>query len=112
MSGDTLENKRYFYDTYAQKLQNTAPAVYGIYYHIETQVNDNESRTKHMFVASNRDKEMEYRIILTPDEKEQYMMQDFSENKMFAIDASEHGICTIVYRTKNTQDTVQTIEVR
>lgn len=116
VSGNELENKAYFYESYAEKLENTAPAIYGIYYR-EADYREAEQETgetaqiKNMWVASNRNDGMEYRIILTPDEKEQYMVQDFSENKMFAIDSSEHGICTVVYRMKDTPDMIGTMEI-
>lgn len=109
VSGDASENKKYFYNSYAQKLQNTAPAVYGIYYS-QTEQTDDDPRMKNMWIASNRDEGMEYRIILTPDGEESYMVQDFSENKAF-LDSSEHGVCTIVYRIKDMPDTVQTMEI-
>lgn len=63
------------------------------------------------WVASNRDSGMEYRIIITPNEGEQYMIQDFDENKEFALPMSETGICTIVARMKEIPDDVQTLEI-
>lgn len=51
MSRDTIDNQKYFYDTYAQKLAHATPEVYGVYYR------DN------IFIASNRNEGMEY----TPD---------------------------------------------
>lgn len=110
MSGDASENKTYFYDSYAQKLQNAVPTVYGIYYNEMKQTDDAVGKIRNMWIASNRDEEMEYRIILTPDDEEQYMVQDFSENKAFSIN-SMHGVCTIVYRIKNMPDIVQTAEI-
>lgn len=111
VSGDASENKKYFYDSYAEKLQNTAAAVYGIYYRDVEESGQNAGRLRNIWVASNRDEGMEYRIILTPDDSEQYMVQDFSGNKAFTTDKSEHGICTIVYRMKDTPESVQTVEI-
>ena len=39
-------------------------------------------------ITSNRESGLEYRVILTPCEGEQYMLQDFSENKKFTISVS------------------------
>ena len=63
-------------------------------------------------IASNRVEGMEYRVIITPDEGEQYMLQDFAENSEFTIPIEEHGICSIIARMENTPDDVQTLEIR
>lgn len=104
VSGEEAENKKYFYASYADKLKETAPAIYGIYYR-----NSEEART--MWVASNRDSEMEYRIILTPNEEEPYIVQDFDTNKEFSISQEEHGICTISARMKGSSQEIQTMEI-
>ncbi len=111
MSGNTLENSKYFYDTYKQKLQDQEPEVYGIYYRKATDSKDNKRIIRNMWLASNREEGMEYRIVFTPAEQEPYMMQDFSENRQFTIDADEHGTCTITYRVKSMPDLEQTIEI-
>lgn len=55
---------------------------------------------------------MEYRIVMTPEEgNAQYLVQDFSENRMFKVDRGEHGTCSIVYRMKDTPAAEQTIEI-
>lgn len=57
VSETLLENEKYFYDSYEDKLQSIAPAIYGLYY------GDSDGfRTYH--VASNRENGMEYRITL------------------------------------------------
>ncbi|MCM1124541.1 MAG: hypothetical protein NC416_18355 [Eubacterium sp.] len=105
VSQQESENAAYFYGSYAEKLRESAPAVYGIYY------SDFESG-KSVWVASNRESGMEYRIIMTPTEGEQYAVQDFSENKEFVISPEEHGICTIVARmAAHPDDVVQTMEI-
>ncbi len=111
MSGNTLENSEYFYDTYKQKLQNQEPTVYGIYYRKERNPQDDEQIIRNMWVASNREEGMEYRIVLAPEEREQYILQDFNENRQFAIGADEHGTCTVTYRRKGMSDLEQTIEI-
>lgn len=107
VSGDVVENQKYFYDSYAQKLLSEEPEVYGIYYR--------KSGTEiFMNVASNRESGMEYRIMITPDEfsrKEQYLVQDFCENKEFTVD-DESGICTIEYRMKDFPNVVHSVKVK
>ena len=108
--GDETDNEKYFHDSYAEKLQSAAPEVYGIYYRDAADEADGKPM-KDVWVASNRDIDMEYRIIITPEEGEQYIIQDFDANKEFTIPADESGICTIVARMKNSPDEVQTLEI-
>lgn len=112
MSGDAEENRKYFYDTYAQKLAHAEPEVYGLCYHVEETGKDGATPSKSIFIASNRDEGMEYRVIMTPgNDRDQYLIQDFSENKTFKLDSNEHGKCAITYRMKNTSDAEKTIEI-
>lgn len=106
------ENEEYFYDSYAEKLREASPAIYGIYYRDIEDTDEITEITRTMYVASNRDEGMEYRIILTPEEGEQYMVQDFEQNKEFTVPEGETGICTIVARmTDAPNDVVQTMEI-
>ena len=59
VSGTPSENEKYFYASYEEKLQSTAPAIYGLYYKDSDGI-----RTYH--VASNRERGMEYRITMNP----------------------------------------------
>lgn len=117
VSGDVDENKKYFYASYAERLQEEAPAIYGLYYREPDAAKESarQGETLTFRIASNREQGMEYRIILTIDEEEgqsrQQMLQDFSENKEFTIPVYEHGICTIVARMKDNPEEVQTLEV-
>lgn len=104
VSGKEAENEKYFYTSYADKLKETAPAIYGIYYR-----DSEESRT--MWIASNRDSEMEYRIILTPNEEEPHIVQDFDTNKEFTISQEETGVCIITARMKGSSQEIQTMEI-
>ncbi len=104
MSGDAAENQKYFYPTYAQKLAHAAPEVYGVYYR------DGKS-CRNMVIASNREEGMEYRIVMDPDDKEPYVLQDFSENRMFRVKYGEQGNCMIAYRMADSPDKVGTIEI-
>lgn len=73
VSGEEAENKKYFCDSYEERLRESAPAVYGIY----VEKVEEGDRSRRLCVASNRDTGMEYRIILTPDGKRrrQIMME-------------------------------------
>lgn len=107
VSGDRIENEKYFYASFDEKLQNEEPNVYGIYY-------SEEEGQKRMRVASNKESGMEYSITLTPTEpegKEAYVIQDFSENREFTIGGEEHGVCTIAYRRSNQPEILRTAEI-
>lgn len=73
VSGEETENKKYFCDSYEERLRESALAVYGIY----SEKAEEGDRSRRLCVASNRDTGMEYRIILTPDGKRrrQIMME-------------------------------------
>lgn len=126
VSGTASENEKYFYSSYAEKLQREPPRIYGLYYqdannneiaedeevvsdleNIETA--DGQIRT--LWIASNRESGMEYKIVMTSDEGEQYIVQDFSENKEFTLSTDEHGICTILARMKDDPEEIQTLEI-
>lgn len=49
--------------------------------------------------------------MLAPQSGEQYMVQDFNENKEFAVPYGEHGTGTILYRKKGQEDETQTMEM-
>ncbi|MCM1124543.1 MAG: SGNH/GDSL hydrolase family protein [Eubacterium sp.] len=109
------ENEKYFYDSYAEKLRETEPEFYGIYFGIVEPENEETGETekiRNFHIASNRDAGMEYKVILTSEKGEQYMVQDFSENKEFSVPMKEHGVCTIAVRmTAHPDDVVQTMEI-
>lgn len=105
--GDPSDNEKFFYDSYEEKLQAMSPSIYGIYWR-NSEVTEG---TRIFYVASNREEGMEYRIILTPDEQEQIVIQDFMENKKFSRVEDEHGICIIDARMKDKPDDIYTLEV-
>lgn len=107
ISGNPSENEKFFYDSYEEKLQAISPQLYGIYW--RDSIDTEETRT--FYVASNREEGMEYRIILSPDDKEQIIIQDFMENKEFSRPKDEHGICTVVARMKDVPNDILTLEV-
>ena len=107
VSGEEEDNKKYFCDSYEERLRESKPAVYGIY---AEPLNDGDKCTT-LWVASNRDTEMEYRITLKPDGKKRRQIQDFQENKKFEIPVEEHGICTIAARVKEMPTKMQTMSI-
>lgn len=109
VSGEASGNAKYFYDSYAEKMSRQEPAIYGLYYRPPEEGAAEQNRS--VWIASKRDTGMEYRIILTPGEGEQYMVQDFCANKEFTVPVEEHGICTIVARMEAVPDKVQTMEI-
>lgn len=111
VSGDTVDNEIYFYDSYEEKLQNTPPAVYGIYYWYPEITEEMPEPRKALRIASNREEGMEYSIIMTPGEGEPYTVQYFDENKEFTVPRDEHGFCTIVPQTTDASEDVKTMEV-
>lgn len=111
VSGDITDNEKYFYTSYEEKLQNTSPAIYGIYYWYSETIEEIPERRKTFRIASNREEEMEYTIILTPNDGDSYTVQYFTNNKEFSVPANEHGICMITARTTDTPDTIQTLEI-
>ncbi len=109
LTGSEEQNASLFYSSYAEKLANSDPDFYGLYY--ENAETDTGERTRIYHIASNREV-MEYRIIITPEEGNQYWLQDFSTNSSFILPASENYICTIVARMKDApEDIIQTMEI-
>ena len=111
ISGEAGENAEYFYESYAEKLRDTPPEVYGLYY-IYVEDTEQPQNPRIMRIASNRDSGMEYRITLTTDAGEQYEVQDFEENNVFTVPRGENGICTISARMKERPDEIQTMEIK
>lgn len=108
VSGEEAENIKYFYDSYADKLKEMAPVIYGIYYNDSE---ESEQTRRIMWIASNRDSEMEYKVVLTPNEGDTYTVQDYNTNKKFMIPQEEHGICTITARMKDSFEEIETMEI-
>lgn len=123
VSGTASENEEFFYSSYAEKLQSEPADIYGLYYRDakveadEESADDGEDAPKSVSkirtcrIASNWNEGTEYRIILTPNEGDQYVVQEFAENNEFTISPEEHGICTIVARMKDSPDDVKTCEI-
>lgn len=107
ISGTVEDSKMYFYASYQEKLRALPPAIYGVYYR---RPKEQEEMTS-MWVASNRDSGMEYRIILTPEEGEPYVLLDFDENTEFLVPRGERGICTLSARMTGAMEELQVMEI-
>ena len=101
-----------FYESFEEKLEHLEPMVLGMGYQDRVSASGEEI-VRHMRVVSTEEEGMEYRIIMTPQDGEQYMVQDFDENKEFELRLNEKGICTVVSReTDDPDNTVKTMEIQ
>lgn len=91
------ENADCFYTSYAEKMRETVPTVYGIYF---TQMADAD--TYIYKIASNRTGDMEYQIRLYPQEGDEYILQDFSTNNLFYLPVGWRGTVMITWRFTGT----------
>lgn len=105
-----ISEEELFYGSFKEKLEYLEPVVLGLGYQDRTSAYSDEM-ARHIHIVSTKETGMEYRIIMTPQDGEQYWVQDFSENGEFEIPLSEHGICTVVWREVAQPDDVQTIEI-
>ncbi len=106
VTSGALETKHCFYESYEEKLRETPPALYGLYYR-------DQENLRSYYIASNRQGGMEYRIIITPQDGEQYCLQDFDTNAQFRLPKDLRGVCTLVARMADTPDqVVHTMEIQ
>lgn len=105
VSGNTLDNEKYFYDSYAEKLGDSLPAIYGLYY-------KDVGQERIFHIASNRKCGMEYKITLTTMGAVKTIIQDFMDNQEFTLSIEEHGICTIEVRMGDDLEIVQVMEIK
>lgn len=109
VSGNISEKERYFYKSYSEKLQTEEPAIYGIYY--RNCADEGNGANFWYSIASNRDRGMEYKIIANPSDGEEYLVQDFSENKDFLMPADEHGTISIIARVNSGIDDARMLKI-
>lgn len=108
VSGDPSGNDQYFYFSYEEKLKETTPSIYGIYY----QSLETTDGHKMLFnIASNREEGMEYKVNMMPNGGEQYTVQDFAQSKQFTVPEDEHGVCIIEAIIADNPDNVQRMEI-
>jgi D-alanyl-lipoteichoic acid acyltransferase DltB (MBOAT superfamily) len=106
VTSGALETKHCFYESYEEKLRETPPALYGLYYR-------EQENLRSYYIASNRQNGMEYRIIITPQDGEQYCLQDFDTNAQFRLPKDLRGVCTLVARMADTpEQVVHTMEIQ
>lgn len=98
-----------FYDSYAKKLDNLEPTVFGISYHDD--VKKNGEPVRNCKIVSTRNNDLQYEISLSPTEGMSYKIQNFSNNSFFTIAQEQHGVITIAYRLNNSQNKVWTVDI-
>ncbi len=92
-----------FYNSYEDKIKEIPPQTWGIY-------TEDYTGIKKYHIASSPRQGLLYRIVVTPDEGEQYMIQDFDENNIFEITQDGTGTITIV--TQFIDESISTLEIR
>ncbi len=98
------DNDGCFYGSYAEKMSETDPAVYGIYFKETT------SDAYLYKIASNRTGNIEYQISFYPLEGDGYIGQDFSENALFYLPVGWSGTVVVTWRLAGT-DTEEVLAV-
>lgn len=89
-----IEREKLFWNTYEEKLGQREPMVYGI-----AGPADNDDHDQVLFkIISNRKAGMAYRIAAVPQEGEYRLIQDFEENKDFALPVGEEGVLEITWK--------------
>lgn len=127
MTASAEERKDFFYASYEEKLQDAEPNLYGIYYrfadpgsislpeegvqreYLDTFLEEGRNIYS-VHIASNKEEELEYRVVLTPKEEKQVVWQDFSSDTVFYVPSGWCGECTIIWRRIG-QDEVSTLEM-
>lgn len=98
-----------FYDSYAEKLENLKPTVFGISYHDDK--NENGKPIRNCKIISTGNDNLEYEISLSTMEGEVFKIQEFSNNDLFTIVPEDHGIATITYRLSNFPYEIWTVDI-
>ena len=104
-----IPEKELFYDSYDEKLKNLEPTVFGVSYHDDK--NDNDEQVRKCKIISTGNKNLEYKISITPTEGDVCMLQDYLSNVFFNIASEEHGIITISYRFSDCPDEIWTRKI-
>lgn len=105
-----ISEETLFYDTYEEKVRNMAPTVFGISY--QGARNDEGELIRNCKIVSTCNDNMEYEIILMPEDgEESRVLQEFSDNIFFTIASEEHGTCMIRYRLNDRQEEIWTTNI-
>lgn len=99
VSGKREDNEKYFYASYEEKLEKTAPAIYGLYYRYIPASEDNPQPSRKYAIASNRTEGLEYRVSLKKSDEDGFIVQMSGKEKSFVLPAEQHGVCRIECRT-------------
>ncbi len=102
---DVVENrhKDYFYDSFQAKISDAEARVYGVIY-------QKGPEHREFIIASNREKELEYKVINIVGEQE-ILLQDYSTNKEFDIPYDISGQCRVEVRRKDEAEAFQVITI-
>lgn len=95
-----------FYGSYDEKLENLEPTVFGISYHDE-KTEDGET-VRNCKIVSTGNNRLEYEISFITAEGEFSKLQDFADNRIFAIAPEGHGTLTIAYRLSDCPNEIRT----
>lgn len=93
-----------FYTTYEEKLASLPDKTWGVYYST-----DGNGKKVYTLAVSGMS-EKTYKIMVTPDEGEAYMLQDFDSNKVFRIENGGSGKVQI--ETKLADGSVSSLEFK
>ncbi len=94
-----IQETELFYNSYQEKINNLAPTVFGVSYHDER--NDNWEKIRNCKIVSTGNSFLEYEIVLTSENGETKILQEYSDNRFFTVTPEEHGTITIRYRSGN-----------
>lgn len=98
-----------FYDSYEEKLKNLEPTVFGISYHDDK--NEDGETVRNCKIVSTGNDRLEYKISFSTAEGELREVQDFSDNRFFAIAPEEHGTLAITYRLRDYPQEIGRVDV-
>lgn len=98
-----------FYGSYEEKLENLEPTVFGISYHDD--INEDGETVRNCKIVSTGDNRLEYEISALTAEGNFCKIQDFSDNRFFAVIPEEHGTLTIAYRLSNQPYKIWTVDI-
>lgn len=104
-----IKQEDLFYDSYAKKLENLPPKVFGVNYHDGK--NDTGEPIRTCEIITNKPDELEYEIVVYPREASPYKIQDFSSERFFTIPAKERGTISIVYRIKTAPHKIRSVDI-
>ena len=104
-----IAKEELFYDSYEEKIRSLEPTVFGISYN-DSQGESGETVRECKIVSTGND-DLEYKIVLTPNEGTAYVLQDFSNNNCYFIAPDDHGKCRVTYRLRSLPGEVRTVDI-